>query len=83
MEVQLAVMTPKGEEILFDLCDSELELEKMTVLQMTNKIAEKLQIDNLRIVYRTKPLEEDKLVGSYGIQHLSVVQTVLMLPGGF
>lgn len=38
---------------------------------------------DFRIVFRTEPMEESKVLSSFGIQHMSTIHTVLMLPGGF
>ena len=38
--------------------------------------------EEMRIIFRTKPLEETSLVLSYGIKHMSTIQIVRKLPGG-
>ncbi|KAM8746975.1 ubiquitin-like protein ISG15 [Acanthopagrus schlegelii] len=84
MGIQLRVHGPKGEEKIIDLCDSDRELRKITVTQLRDKVAGALNMssEEIRIIYRTKPLEETSPLLEYGIKHMSTIHTVLKLPGG-
>ncbi|TMS02294.1 hypothetical protein E3U43_007834 [Larimichthys crocea] len=83
MGIQLKVNGPKGEEIVMDLCDNTEEFKKITVKQLKKKIVRQFGIsDEIRLVFRTEPLEDSSLLLSYGIRHMSTIHTLLMLPGG-
>ncbi|KAK5858701.1 hypothetical protein PBY51_002822 [Eleginops maclovinus] len=83
MTIQLRVNGPRGEEKVIDVCENEEDLKKMTVKQLRDKIARELEINgDIRMVYRTEPLDESSLLLSYGIRHMSTIHTLLMLPGG-
>ncbi|XP_038126332.1 uncharacterized protein zgc:194655 [Cyprinodon tularosa] len=77
----------RGEKINIDLCNTEEQMQKMTVRQLKEKIAEKLPetagLENVRLIFTDKQLEGDSsLLSEYGIQHMSVIQLVLRVPGG-
>uniref|UniRef100_A0AAQ5XQS0 Ubiquitin-like domain-containing protein n=1 Tax=Amphiprion ocellaris TaxID=80972 RepID=A0AAQ5XQS0_AMPOC len=83
MAVQLKVNGPRGEEKIIDLCDDEEQMKRITVLHLKKKIEHELRIiHDIRMVFRTQTLEESSLLSSYGIKHMSTIQTLLMLPGG-
>ncbi|MEQ2186057.1 hypothetical protein GOODEAATRI_024719 [Goodea atripinnis] len=84
---QVMVHGLRGEKMMIDLCNTEEQMKKMTVLQLKEKIAERLPHtageDNLRLIFTDKNLEGDNsLLSEYGIQHMSVIQLVIKVPGG-
>uniref|UniRef100_A0A3B5LA36 Ubiquitin-like domain-containing protein n=1 Tax=Xiphophorus couchianus TaxID=32473 RepID=A0A3B5LA36_9TELE len=84
---QVVVHGLRGEKLMIDLCNTEEQMQKMTVRQLKEKIAEKLPQtageENLRLIFTDKNLEGDTtLLSEYGIQHMSVVQLVIKVPGG-
>uniref|UniRef100_A0A3P8S744 Ubiquitin-like domain-containing protein n=1 Tax=Amphiprion percula TaxID=161767 RepID=A0A3P8S744_AMPPE len=82
-KIQLKVNGPRGEEKIIDLCDDEEQMKRITVLHLKKKIEHELRIiHDIRMVFRTQTLEESSLLSSYGIKHMSTIQTLLMLPGG-
>ncbi|KAK5858703.1 hypothetical protein PBY51_002824 [Eleginops maclovinus] len=83
MKIQLRVNGPRGDEKIVDLCQNEEDLKRITVLMLKERITRELKIgDDIRMVYRTKTLEESSLLLSYGVKHMSIIHTLLMLPGG-
>uniref|UniRef100_A0A3Q3AGE0 Ubiquitin-like domain-containing protein n=1 Tax=Kryptolebias marmoratus TaxID=37003 RepID=A0A3Q3AGE0_KRYMA len=77
----------RGEKMFIDLCNTEEQMQKMTVRQLKEKIAEKLPEttgqDNLRLIFTDKMLDGDTtLLSEYGIQNKSVIQMVIRVPGG-
>ncbi|PWA28888.1 hypothetical protein CCH79_00012896 [Gambusia affinis] len=84
---QVVVHGLRGEKLMIDLCNTEEQMQKMTVRQLKEKIAEKLPQtagqENLRLIFTDKHLEGDNtLLSEYGIQHMSVIQLVIKVPGG-
>uniref|UniRef100_A0A3Q2CKY6 Ubiquitin-like domain-containing protein n=1 Tax=Cyprinodon variegatus TaxID=28743 RepID=A0A3Q2CKY6_CYPVA len=84
---QVVVHGLRGEKMMIDLCNTEEQMQKMTVRQLKEKIAERLPEtageDSMRLIFTDKHLEGDSsLLSEYGIQHLSVIQLVLKVPGG-
>uniref|UniRef100_A0A668AGA1 Ubiquitin-like domain-containing protein n=1 Tax=Myripristis murdjan TaxID=586833 RepID=A0A668AGA1_9TELE len=86
---RVCVYGMRGEKVTIDLCDTEEQMQNMTVLQLKEKVAEKLpefaveRIETLRLIFTDKELNEDsKLLSSYGIQHMSVIHAVIRIPGG-
>ncbi|CAL8385422.1 unnamed protein product [Arctogadus glacialis] len=68
------------ENMTIDLCDTEEQMKAMTLLQLKKKICERLpgragnSIDNIRLIYATSVLLDDEMtLGSYGVQHKSVI----------
>ncbi|XP_068164445.1 uncharacterized protein zgc:194655 [Antennarius striatus] len=84
---QVIVYGLMGDKISVDLCNTQEEMSSLTVLQLKEKILNaetvlKGQL-SLRLIFADKNLDDDKkLLSSYGIQHLSVIQVVVKLPGG-
>ncbi|KAM3590524.1 uncharacterized protein V6R79_011148 [Siganus canaliculatus] len=71
------VVTGLREEMIIGLCNTEEQMQEMTVLQLKEKIVERLP------GFDDKMLEEDSaLLSSYGIQHMSVIHVVMRVPGG-
>ncbi|KAI1888643.1 hypothetical protein AGOR_G00187260 [Albula goreensis] len=85
---QVIVNGLKGEKMTVDLGHSESEMGSMTVLQLKQKIAEKLpgnsgdNLESIRLIFTTKQLEDSSKLSEYSIQDKSVIQMVLRLPGG-
>uniref|UniRef100_A0A3P8UYC5 Ubiquitin-like domain-containing protein n=1 Tax=Cynoglossus semilaevis TaxID=244447 RepID=A0A3P8UYC5_CYNSE len=84
---QVLVNGLKGQRITVDLCNTEEQMQKMTVLQLKEKISERLPdtagLENIRLIFTDKALDgETTLLSSYGIQHMSVIQMVIKVPGG-
>ncbi|XP_051284608.1 uncharacterized protein zgc:194655 [Dicentrarchus labrax] len=84
---QVVVHGLRGEKMMIDLCNTEEQMQKMTVLQLKDKIAQRLPEsagqDNLRLIFTDKCLDEDtSLLSEFGVQHLSVIQMVMKVPGG-
>lgn len=81
--MQLKVNTPRGDDEFVDLCDDEKDLEKITVENLRGIICDKLRIvGNIWIVYQGETLEDSQTLAECQIQHMSKVQTGLVLPGG-
>ncbi|KAM6949559.1 uncharacterized protein FYW47_015941 [Aplochiton taeniatus] len=85
---QVIVNGLRGEKMVIDLCNTEEQMRNMTVLQLKEKIADRLpgssgeSLETLRLLFADKQLEDTSLLSLYGIQHLSVIHLVLRLPGG-
>uniref|UniRef100_A0A3B3U629 Ubiquitin-like domain-containing protein n=1 Tax=Poecilia latipinna TaxID=48699 RepID=A0A3B3U629_9TELE len=87
----LVLLGFRGEKLLIDLGNTE-EMKRFTVGQLKEKIAEKLPgaaelwaagDERVRLLFMDKQLEGDtSLLSEYGIQHMSVIQMVIFLPGG-
>ncbi|XP_039997130.1 uncharacterized protein zgc:194655 [Xiphias gladius] len=69
-----------------DLCHTEEQMRRMTVLQLRQKVVEKFpgqSEGDLRMIFTDKFMDDDSsLVCEYGIQHKSVIRLVLRVPGG-
>uniref|UniRef100_A0A3B3DJ07 Ubiquitin-like domain-containing protein n=1 Tax=Oryzias melastigma TaxID=30732 RepID=A0A3B3DJ07_ORYME len=82
--VEFRSMTGQKKEIY--LCDTEEEMQKITVLQLKEKIDQQLpqyNREDLYLLYRGNRLDEDsKLLSEYGIQHNSLIQVVMSIRGG-
>lgn len=81
---QVKVFGVGGEMKMIDLCTTEEQMKCMTVLELKKKISEKFPWgDDIRLIFTNIKLDGDgTLLSQYGIQHLSVIQMVLNLPGG-
>uniref|UniRef100_A0A667Y813 Ubiquitin-like domain-containing protein n=1 Tax=Myripristis murdjan TaxID=586833 RepID=A0A667Y813_9TELE len=86
---QVTVCGLRGEKMTIDLCNTEEQMQSMTVLQLKEKVAEKLpggageSVQTLRLIFTDKMLEQDSaLLSSFGIQHKSVIHMVIRVPGG-
>ncbi|CAL8385498.1 unnamed protein product [Arctogadus glacialis] len=86
---QVIVNGFNGEEMAIDLCNTEEQMKAMTVLQLKNKLRERLpgrageSGDNIRLIFTTKGLDDDeRTLVSYGVQHKSAIQMVIKVPGG-
>ncbi|XP_045920891.1 uncharacterized protein zgc:194655 [Micropterus dolomieu] len=77
----------RGEKTTIDLCNTEDQMKSMTVMQLKEKIGQRLPEnagqDNLRLIFTDKMLDgDDELLSDFGIQHMSVIHMVLRVPGG-
>ncbi|XP_060892395.1 uncharacterized protein zgc:194655 [Labrus mixtus] len=84
---QVVVKGPRGESLIIDLCNTEEQMNSMTVQQLKEKIQQKLPDAAggaaVRLIFTDKVLEEDsKPLSNYGVQHMSLIMMVLKVPGG-
>ncbi|XP_076581239.1 uncharacterized protein LOC143317145 [Chaetodon auriga] len=84
---QVTVHGLRGEKMIIDLCNTEEQMKSMTVLQLKEKIAQRLPEsageEALRLIFTDKMLDGNStLLSEYGIQHMSVIQMVMKVPGG-
>uniref|UniRef100_A0A3B3DJM6 Ubiquitin-like domain-containing protein n=1 Tax=Oryzias melastigma TaxID=30732 RepID=A0A3B3DJM6_ORYME len=86
---RVEVNSYEGVRMIIYLCDTEEEMQKITVLQLKEKIDQQLpqfdgvKCENLRLIFADKFLDEDsRLLSVYGIQNMSVIHTVMRLDGG-
>ncbi|XP_072232384.1 ubiquitin-like protein NEDD8 [Leuresthes tenuis] len=84
---QVEVYGLRGEKMLIDLCNTEEQMKTMTVLQLKEKIVQRLPdgagMDELRLIFTDKMLDGDSsLLSEYGIQSMSVIHMVIKVPGG-
>ncbi|XP_037333603.2 uncharacterized protein zgc:194655 [Pungitius pungitius] len=84
---QVVVDGLRGEKMMIDLCNTDEQFKTMTVLQLKEKIVEKLPgtagEEALRLIFADKMLDgNDQLLTHFGIQHMSVIRTGMRLPGG-
>ncbi|CAI5669079.1 unnamed protein product [Oreochromis niloticus] len=83
---QVVVSGVRGGKVTVDLSNTEEQFKSMTVEQLREKIRQKFPETadgNLRLIFTDKNLDDDKKpLSEYGIQHMSVIQVVLRLPGG-
>uniref|UniRef100_A0A672FBT2 Ubiquitin-like domain-containing protein n=1 Tax=Salarias fasciatus TaxID=181472 RepID=A0A672FBT2_SALFA len=83
MGLQVKVNGPRGEKKILDLCETEEQLEKMSVLHLKKIIVQQLSISgDVRLVFQAETLEESDMLSMYGIKHMSTIHTLLVLPGG-
>ncbi|XP_074518514.1 uncharacterized protein LOC141784566 [Halichoeres trimaculatus] len=84
---QVVVHGPRGEKLLIDLCNTDEQMKSMTVLQLKEKIAERLPetagVEAMRLIFTDKELNNDsEKLSTYGVQHMSVIMMVLRVKGG-
>lgn len=73
--------------MMIDLCNTEEQMQSMTVRQLKDKIMQKLPGNTdsaaIRLIFADKELNEDsQKLSEYGVQHMSVLLLVLRVPGG-
>ncbi|KAJ8008441.1 hypothetical protein DPEC_G00104850 [Dallia pectoralis] len=84
---QVTVIGFRGEKMVIDLCNTEEQMNIMTVLQLKKKISERLpgssgeDLETLRLIFTNKQLEDSSTLSSYGVQHQSIIQLVMRVPG--
>ncbi|KAJ8008443.1 hypothetical protein DPEC_G00104880 [Dallia pectoralis] len=85
---QVTVIGFRGEKMVIDLCNTEEQMNIMTVLQLKKNISERLpgnsgeDLETLRLIFTNKQLEDSSTLSSYGVQHQSIIQLVMRVPGG-
>ncbi|XP_078132713.1 uncharacterized protein LOC144534580 [Sander vitreus] len=84
---QVVVHGLRGEKMMIDLCNTDEQFRSMTVLQLKEKIAERLPEsageEALRLIFTDKMLDgNSELLTGFGVQHLSVIHMVVKVPGG-
>ncbi|XP_034020497.1 uncharacterized protein zgc:194655 [Thalassophryne amazonica] len=84
---QVVVLGLKGEKMTIDLCNTEEQMKNMTVLQLKEKITQRLPgnagEETLRLIFSDRMLEGDTTtLSSYGIQHMSLILVAVKVPGG-
>ncbi|KAL0970194.1 hypothetical protein UPYG_G00238580 [Umbra pygmaea] len=85
---QVSVVGLRGEKMIIDVSNTVEQMNSMTVLQLKKKISERLpgnvgdDLETLRLIFTNKQLEDSEVLSSYGIQHQSVIQMVMRVPGG-
>ncbi|KAJ3585362.1 hypothetical protein NHX12_014083 [Muraenolepis orangiensis] len=76
-----------GEKTTVVLCDTDEQMQTMTVLQLKTKIAERLPDiegtwEDLRLIFGGKQLDDEATLVSFGIEHESTIHLVKRLRGG-
>uniref|UniRef100_A0A3Q2CK52 Ubiquitin-like domain-containing protein n=1 Tax=Cyprinodon variegatus TaxID=28743 RepID=A0A3Q2CK52_CYPVA len=81
MIYQVVVKSSEGHEITIDLCDTEEQMQRITVGQLTEKIVERLPYteDECRLIFAGMQLELTKLLSEYGIQNNSCIHLWIKL----
>ncbi|XP_030193462.1 polyubiquitin-like [Gadus morhua] len=82
---QVTVIGLNRENMTIDLCDTEEQMNAMTVLQLKEKIGERLpgnSMDNIRLIFATNVLDDKMTLGCYGVQHKSVIHMVIRKTDG-
>ncbi|XP_038851436.1 uncharacterized protein zgc:194655 [Salvelinus namaycush] len=86
---QVTVIGFRGEKMVIDVSNTEEQMNSTIVLQLKNKISERLpgnsgdNLETLRLIFTNKQLEDSSVLSSYGIQNQSVIQLVMRVPGGW
>ncbi|XP_062301065.1 uncharacterized protein LOC134006024 [Scomber scombrus] len=86
---QVVVHGIRGEKMVIDLCNTEEQMQSMTVKQLKEKIAERLpgnagvSLENVRLIFADRMLDDDcSPLSEYGIQQQSSIHMVIKVPGG-
>ncbi|CAK6952976.1 hypothetical protein NQZ68_011921 [Scomber scombrus] len=85
MCIQVNVVGPMKQQKNIFLCDTEEQMNGMTVQHLKKKIVHDMPLstdDNIRMVFKAEKLEEGALLTTYGIKHMSTIHTLLILDGG-
>uniref|UniRef100_A0A3Q2CQL7 Ubiquitin-like domain-containing protein n=1 Tax=Cyprinodon variegatus TaxID=28743 RepID=A0A3Q2CQL7_CYPVA len=83
MIYQVVVTDLKGEKITIDLCDNEKDLQRLTVMDLKEKLAARLPGNRGELIFGKDRLNEDnKRLFDYGIQHKSSIVMVIRVNGG-
>ncbi|KAF7664281.1 hypothetical protein LDENG_00182870 [Lucifuga dentata] len=71
---QVLVHGLRGERMTIDLCNTEEQMKAMTVLQLKEKVVDKLpgneNPETVRLVFTDKTMDAESTLSSYGIQHI-------------
>uniref|UniRef100_A0A3B3DJE4 Ubiquitin-like domain-containing protein n=1 Tax=Oryzias melastigma TaxID=30732 RepID=A0A3B3DJE4_ORYME len=82
---QVIVNRFRGKCLIINLCDAEEEMQKMTVLQLKEKMIEQYpeyrrDIEticiNCYLIFGDVAMEDSEPLSEYGIQHLSVIDVM-------
>ncbi|XP_075948761.1 uncharacterized protein LOC142950945 isoform X6 [Anarhichas minor] len=87
MVVQVLIRGLRGTMMTMDLCDTVEQFMSITVLQLKEKIIERLddivlREDQLILMSSACRLKDDRFLSDCGIQNMSTIDVVLRLPGG-
>uniref|UniRef100_A0A8C5GAW6 Ubiquitin-like domain-containing protein n=1 Tax=Gouania willdenowi TaxID=441366 RepID=A0A8C5GAW6_GOUWI len=91
MVIQVIVYGYNKERMTVDLCSSEKEMEKLTVLHLKQKIALKMNLTSsesdivvdMQLIFAGKRLDRnDVTLSSCKLIHQSVIQMVMTMDGG-
>ncbi|XP_070405018.1 uncharacterized protein [Nothobranchius furzeri] len=93
MIYQVIVTGLDGQKFTIDLCESEKDLQRITVQELKVKISAKISerlpgvtaqiINDMQLIFGNKRLDEnDKRLHEYGIIHKSAIHMVISLDGG-
>ncbi|XP_055501310.1 uncharacterized protein LOC129703169 [Leucoraja erinacea] len=85
--IQVYVNDLKGKTYTINIGESEDDFKRMTVLSLKKKVIAKLLpevrgTDDLRLLFGSDQLEDNKTLAAHGIQDRSTILIVLSLPGG-
>ncbi|MED6262190.1 hypothetical protein ATANTOWER_015863 [Ataeniobius toweri] len=86
---QVRVIVENGKRHTIDLCNTEEQMQRMTVGELRKKIDEKIpqtagcREEDMILICKDKCLKGDSsLLSEYGIQHMSVIHMGISLPDG-
>uniref|UniRef100_A0A3B3DKN0 Ubiquitin-like domain-containing protein n=1 Tax=Oryzias melastigma TaxID=30732 RepID=A0A3B3DKN0_ORYME len=88
---QVIVNRFRGKCLIINLCDAEEEMQKMTVLQLKEKMIEQYpeyrrDIEticiNCYLIFGDVAMEDSEPLSEYGIQHLSVIDVMVFQSRG-
>uniref|UniRef100_A0A8C6NH41 Ubiquitin-like domain-containing protein n=1 Tax=Nothobranchius furzeri TaxID=105023 RepID=A0A8C6NH41_NOTFU len=88
MIYQVIVTGLDGQKFTIDLCESEKDLQRITVQELKVKISAKISerlpgVTGKLLIFGNKRLDEnDKRLHEYGIIHKSAIHMVISLDGG-
>ncbi|XP_068584456.1 uncharacterized protein [Cebidichthys violaceus] len=86
MVVRVAVRGLRGETMMIDLCDTVEQFKSITVLQLKEKINERLNYshipDQQRLIYAGNQLEDNRTLSECGISNKSTIDLVIRCRGG-
>ncbi|RVE60456.1 hypothetical protein OJAV_G00181190 [Oryzias javanicus] len=78
-----------GKCLIINLCDTEEEMQKMTVLQLKEKMIQQypecrqnIENSNCYLIFGDVALEDSEPLSEYGIQHLSVIDVMVFQSKG-
>ena len=77
----------ENEKFTIGFTCSESEFQNTTIKQLKERIiSEKslpIEIENMRLIFTGKQLEDDQTFDYYSIKHKSTIMSVVRVPGGF
>uniref|UniRef100_A0A3P9NCL7 Ubiquitin-like domain-containing protein n=1 Tax=Poecilia reticulata TaxID=8081 RepID=A0A3P9NCL7_POERE len=89
-QVVVLVTGLDGQKITIDLCDNEKDMQRITVLELKQKIVGRIPgipagrtISDMKLIFGNKRLEaDDTRLCEYGVIHKSSIHMVISLDGG-